>query len=117
MSDLFKSLRLLSLDEVSNLLGLSIGKVRRLIEEHDLICIKDGKEVKVPADAIHEGEPLHGLRGTVILLKDAGMSIDEIVEWLYTPNENLSSHESTPMAALNAGHKSPVRRAAQMLAI
>ena len=117
VSDLFKSLHLLSLEEVSNLLGLSVGKVRRLIEEHDLICIKDGKDLKVPADAIHDGEPLHGLRGTVILLKDAGMSIEEITEWLYTPNENLVHHESTPMAALNAGHKSPVRRAAQMLAI
>lgn len=117
MTDLFKSLQLLSLDEVSDRLGLSIGKVRRLIEEHDLISIKDGKELKVPSDAIHGSEPLHGLRGTVILLKDAGLSIDEIVEWLYTPNENLANHESTPMAALNAGHKSPVRRAAQMLAI
>lgn len=117
VTEVFKTVKLLSFSEVSDLLGLSVGKIRRLIEEHDLITIKDGKEPKVPAEIIQNGEPLHGLRGTVILLKDAGLAIEEITEWLYTPNENLVGHGSTPMAALLAGHKSPVRRAAQMLAI
>jgi excisionase family DNA binding protein len=117
VSDVFSAVELLTLSEVSDRLGISVGKVRRLIEEFDLITIKDGKEPKVPAELIHDGETLHGLRGTVILLTDSGLQIDEITEWLYTPNENLTEHGSTPMAALLAGHKSPVRRAAQMLAI
>ena len=108
---------LITLDEAANRLGLSVGKVRRLIEEHDLITIADGKERKVPAHLIKDKETLHGLRGTIILLLDCGLTIGEIVQWLYTDNENLQQHEGTPMAALLAGHKSPVRRAAQMLAI
>ena len=115
--DVFDAVELLTLSEVSERLNISVGKVRRLIEEFDLLTIKDGKEPKVPAELIHGGEPLHGLRGTIILLRDSGLELDEITEWLYTPNENLVAHGSTPMAALIAGHKSPVRRAAQMLAI
>jgi DNA-binding transcriptional MerR regulator len=115
--DVFDAVELLTLSEVSDRLNISVGKVRRLIEEFDLLTIKDGKEPKVPAELIHSGEPLHGLRGTIILLRDSGLELDEITEWLYTPNENLVDHGSTPMAALIAGHKSPVRRAAQMLAI
>jgi len=115
--DVFAAVELLTLSEVSDRLGISVGKVRRLIEEFDLITIKDGKEPKVPAELIQGTEPLAGLRGTIILLRDSGLELEEITEWLYTPNENLDQHGSTPMAALLAGHKSPVRRAAQMLAI
>ena len=115
--EVFSAVELLTLSEVSERLAISIGKVRRLIEEHDLIAIKDGKDLLVPAELIHTGEPLHGVRGTVILLLDTGLPIEEIVEWLYTPNENLDAHGVTPMGGLLAGHKSPVRRAAQMLAI
>ena len=117
VTDLFSAVELLSLDEVSVRLGISVGKVRRLIDEHDLVAIKRDKELMVPAELINTGEPLHGLRGTVILLLDAGLPILEIIEWLYTPNENLDAHGVTPMGALLAGHKSPARRAAQMLAI
>jgi len=117
VTDLFSAVELLSLDEVSEKLGISLGKVRRLIDEHDLIAIKRGKELMVPAELIHTGEPLPGVRGTVILLLDNGVPILEIIEWLYTPNEHLDAHGVTPIGALLAGHKSPVRRAVQMLAI
>ena len=117
VTDVFSAVELLTLTEVSERLAISVGKVRRLIEEHDLLTIKNGKEPMVPAELIHSGEPLHGLRGTIILLLDTGLELDEITEWLYTPNENLDAHGVTPMGGLLAGHKSPVRRAAQMLAI
>jgi hypothetical protein len=67
----------------------------------------------IPAETIVDGEPLHSLRGTIMLLIDCGIQPDEAVEWLYTENDIL---DTTPMASLLAGHKSPVRRAAQFLA-
>ncbi len=113
MSDVFSNVELISLDKAGDLLNISVGKVRRLIEEHALISIKRGSERLVPREIIVDGEPLHSLRGTIMLLIDCGLGLDAAMEWLYTENDLL---DSTPMASLLAGHKSPVRRAAQFLA-
>lgn len=113
VSDVFSSVEFIDYDRAGELLGISVGKVRRLVEEHSLISIKRGSERLIPADIIVDGEPLHSLRGTIMLLLDCGISLMDGIEWLYTENDIL---ETTPMASLLAGHKSPVRRAAQMLA-
>lgn len=102
----------LTIDEVAALLGLSSGKVRRLIEEHILFSVRVDKEPKVPAHLIVDGEPLSSIRGTLLLLLDIGLKVDEAIEWLYEENDNLGE---TPIAALLRGHKAPVRRAAQTL--
>ena len=113
MSDVFSKVEFIDLNRAGELLGISVGKVRRLIEEHSLVTVKRGTERLIPAETIVDGEPLHSLRGTIMLLIDCGIKPDEAVEWLYTENDIL---ETTPMASLLAGHKSPVRRAAQFLA-
>lgn len=102
----------LTIDEVAGLLGLSSGKVRRLIEEHILFSVRVDKEPKVPAHLIVDGEPLSSIRGTLLLLLDIGLKVNEAIEWLYEENDNLGE---TPIAALLRGHKAPVRRAAQTL--
>jgi len=102
----------LTLEQASDQLGLSTGKVRRLIEEQVLFAVKIDKQLQIPAEIIVDGEPLSSIRGTLIQLRDLGLSDDESVEWLYAENEMLGS---TPMAALLQGHKAPVRRAAQAL--
>ncbi|CAB4604583.1 unannotated protein [freshwater metagenome] len=51
-----------------------------------------------------------------MMLIDCGLNIQDAVEWIYTENDDLDLHGGTPMKALLAGHKSPVRRAAQFLA-
>jgi hypothetical protein len=113
VNDVLSGVPVISFDRAAELLGISVGKVRRLVEEHTLVSFKrDGAKV-IPADAIVEGEPLHSLRGTIMLLLDCGISLDESIVWLFEENEILGG---TPMASLLAGHKSPVRRAAQMLA-
>ena len=102
----------ISIDEAAVLLRLSSGKVRRLIEEHSLFVVRVDKEPKIPAHTIIAGEPLSSIRGTLLLLLDIGLELDEAIEWLYDENDNLGE---TPMAALLKGHKAPVRRAAQTL--
>jgi excisionase family DNA binding protein len=113
VNDVLASVPAISFDEAAELLGISVGKVRRLVEEHSLISFRRGVDKVIPAETIVDGEPLHSLRGTIVLLLDCGVSLQEGIEWLYQPNDLLGE---TPMASLLAGHKSPVRRAAQMLA-
>lgn len=102
----------LTLDQAAQQLGLSTGKVRRLIEEHILFSVKIDKEPKIPAHLIVDGEPLSSIRGTLLLLLDLGLSIGEAIEWLYDENDDLGE---APIASLLKGHKAPVRRAAQTL--
>ena len=102
----------LTIDEVADLLGISSGKVRRLIDEHILFSYKVEKEPMVPANLIVDGEPLSSIRGTMILLLDLGLSLQEAITWLYEVNDELGTE---PISALLAGHKAPVRRAAQEL--
>ena len=102
----------LTIDEVADLLGISSGKVRRLIDEYILFSYKVEKEPMVPANLIVDGEPLSSIRGTMILLLDLGLSLQEAITWLYEVNDELGTE---PISALLAGHKAPVRRAAQGL--
>ena len=104
----------LNIPDVAELLNIPLGKVHRLIEEHSLIETRINGVKKVPADAIQNGEPLHSLKGTVLVLLDSGFSLESPLEWLYTVEDSLGT---TPMAALVAGKKAEIRRLAQALAI
>lgn len=113
VSDVFANVTWLTIPEVAERLALPIGKVHRLIEEHQLVEVRIDGVRKVPADAIQDGVPLPSLHGTIIVLLDAGLTLEAAIEWLYTENDYL---DCTPMSALVAGRKSPVRRATQDLA-
>lgn len=102
----------ITIDQAAQQLGLSAGKVRRLIEEHALFSVRIDKEPMLPAHTIVDGEPLSSIRGTLLLLLDIGLELEEAIAWLYEENDDLGQ---TPMAALLKGHKAPVRRAAQTL--
>jgi len=104
----------LSLAEVSSALGVSPGKVKRLIEEHHLIGVRRDGEIKVPAEIIIDGEPLHSLRGTILVLIDSGFTVESAINWLYTVEDSM---KVTPMQSLLAGRKAEVRRIAQSLAL
>jgi len=104
----------LTVPEAGELLGIVPGKVRRLVEEHILIAVKRDGVLKVPAELIIQGEPLHSLRGTVLVLLDSGFSLKGAIDWLYSVEESL---KTTPMAALISGRKAEVRRIAQSLAL
>ena len=67
----------------------------------------------MPADFIKDGEPLGELRGTIVVLGDAGFNDDEAIHWLLTEEDSLGV---APIAALRAGRKAEVRRVAQALA-
>lgn len=93
-------------------LDLNQSQVRRLIEDNVLAATRVDGVLKVPADFIHEGEPLHSLQGTIVLLRDVGFESDELVQWLISDEESL---KASPVDALKAGRKAEVRRIAQAL--
>ena len=64
----------LTIPEVVEILGLPLGKVRRLLEERILLGTRVDGVVKVPSVFIVDGEPLGDLRGTLVVLTDAGFS-------------------------------------------
>jgi len=102
----------LTVPEIVEILGLPLGKVRRLLEERILLGTRVDGVLKVPSEFIVDGEPLGDLRGTLVVLTDAGFSDDECMNWLLNEEDSLGT---TPVAALRAGRKAEVRRVAQAL--
>jgi hypothetical protein len=104
--------RWLTLPELVDLLGIGVGKVRRLIEDRSLLATKIDGVLRVPESFIRDGEPLPELRGTLLVLHDSGYSDDEAMRWLLNEEESIGI---APIDALRAGRKAEVRRVAQAL--
>jgi len=106
----------LTLPDVAELMGLEVGKVRRLLQDRYLIGVRRGERnvLSVPAALIQHAQPLLELHGTLIVLSDAGFDNAAALEWLFTPDDSLPG---TPVDALRAGSKTEVRRRAQSLAL
>lgn len=105
--------RWLTIPDLVDILGIGVSKVRRLIEDRSLAARRIDGVWKVPELFIRDGEPLSELRGTLMVLSDAGFDNDAAIEWLLEPEESLGF---SPIEALRAGRKAEVRRVAQALA-
>jgi hypothetical protein len=103
----------LTLPEVGERIGEPVGRVRRLLDERQLIAARRDGVLKVPAGFLVDGHPLGSLRGTVFVLHDAGFSDEEAIDWLLATEESIGI---APLEALRAGRKTEVRRVAQALA-
>lgn len=102
----------LTIPDLTEILGLKVSQVRRLIEDRSLLARRIDGVWKVPALFIVNGEPMHELKGTLIVLADAGFTDEESMHWLLSDEESLGV---SPVAALLAGRKAEVRRVAQAL--
>lgn len=103
----------LTLPDLVAELGEPLGRIRRLLDERHLIGSKRTGVFAVPSVFIVDGAPLASLRGTVIVLQDAGFTDDEVIDWLLHDEESIGS---APIEALRRGRKSEVRRIARTLA-
>lgn len=106
----------LTVPDVAERMGIALSAVRRLIEERELLSARIGERnvIAVPEQFLDE-EVYRHLRGTFTVLADGGLSDEEILRWLFTPNDLLRTG-GTPVAALAAGFKTEVRRRAMELA-
>lgn len=103
----------LTIPDLVEILGVPPSKVHRLIEDRHLLATRVDGVLRVPAAFLRDGEPLHELRGTIMLLADSGYSDDEAMTWLTSPEDSLGV---SPVEALRSGRKAEVRRVAQALA-
>ncbi len=102
----------LTIPDLTDVLGLKVSQVRRLIEDRALLSARVDGVVRVPEVFIREGEPLGELKGTIVVLGDSGFSDWEAMKWLLNPEESIGI---SPIEALRAGRKAEVRRVAQAL--
>lgn len=100
----------LSLPELVELTGETLGRIRRFLDEKQLVGSRRDGALRVPSVFLVDAAPLGTLRGTTIVLQDAGFSDDEVIDWLLSPHESIGM---APIEALRAGRKSEVRRVAQ----
>lgn len=105
----------LTLPDVAERLDVSLTRVHSLVKDRGLIAVRrpDPAVRCVPALFLTEERILEPLRGTLVLLEDAGYGDEETLRWLFTPDESLPGR---PIDALREGHKTEIRRRAQALA-
>jgi excisionase family DNA binding protein len=103
--------------EAAKRLGVSVGKVRTMIREHELAAAvpnpgEKGAGQRVPADFIVEGEPVKGLPGLLTVLHDGGYDDRECIAWLYLD----ADLPGRPIDALRENRGSEAKRRAQAMA-
>ena len=91
-------------------LGLIVTKVHQLIRDRALLAVRTGGVLRIPAEFVADGQIVKGLTGTITLLTDAGYSDEEIIDWLFTPEDTLPG---APIVALRENRGREVHRRAQ----
>lgn len=106
----------LPLPDIAERLDVEVSRVRRLIEEGQLIAVRRGQPVvrMVPALLIADGEIIPHLAGTITVLRDGGFADEEVLSWLFTEDETLPGR---PIDQLRKGQRGEVRRRALALAL
>lgn len=105
----------LSVPEIAEELGLTVPAVRQLIRDREVVGVRRGENnaLYVPAAFFQDGHPVPSLKGTLVVLTDAGFDDRSAVAWLFRPDDSLPGR---PIDQLRGGRKTEVRRRAQALA-
>jgi excisionase family DNA binding protein len=101
--------------QASDLLGVSVSKVRQLIRENQLAAVvpAPGAGQKIPAALIQDGEIVKGVPGVLTVLQDGGYDHREALTWLFTADDTLPGR---PVDALRENRGAEVKRRAQAMA-
>jgi len=102
--------------QASDLLHVSVSKVRQLIREHHLAAAvpAPGAGQKIPAELIMDGEIVKGVPGLLTVLHDGEYDDREIIAWLFTADDSLPGR---PIDALRENRGSEVKRRAQAMSL
>lgn len=84
---------LLTQRETAEKLGIIPNRVKQLWDRHELLRVREDGKPMVPAQCLTQEDgqwiPLPAIRGTMIMLLDAGFSVEEATEWMLTEQESL----------------------------
>ena len=100
--------------ETARQLGVSVGKVRTMIRDHELAAAvpSPGAGQQVPADFLQDGLIVKGLPGLLTVLHDGGYDDRECIAWVYSD----LGLPGRPIDALRENRGSEVKRRAQAMA-
>ncbi|MER2092072.1 Rv2175c family DNA-binding protein [Saccharopolyspora rectivirgula] len=102
----------LPLPDVAERLGQPITRVHQLIREGQVVAVRRDGVLGIPAPFLTDAGVVKGLPGTITLLRDARYQDDEILRWLFTPDDSLPG---TPIDALRGNRGREVKRRAQAM--
>lgn len=100
----------LTIGEVAQRLGVSDKRVRQLVSDGQLLSARHDSAPHVPADFIDDKGVVKGLPGTITLLRDAGFTDAEALDWIFRSDDSLPG---TPIQALRENRGTEVKRRAQ----
>jgi hypothetical protein len=104
-------LDLVTLPEAAELLNVAVTRVSGLIKDGQLVASIDAEGRRaVPRAFVAGGTVLKALPSVITLLRDARYTDDEIVDWLFRPDDTLPG---TPVQALTDNRGTEVKRRAQ----
>lgn len=110
-------IEMISLPEVAVRLGVDVPSVHTLVRDGKLIALRRGEEPRsVPAAFIDGADVVKSLPSVIALLRDAGFSDEEIVGWLFRPDDSLGRPgvpSSTPIDELRTNRGTEIKRRAQ----
>lgn len=97
--------------DVAQKLGIELSKVRQLIKDGHLLAVRRKGVQAIPADLVANSEVMRFLPGVITLMRDGHYSDEEIVRWLYRPDDSLVG--GSCIAELVAGRGTEIKRRAQ----
>lgn len=106
----------LSFSAAARLLGTAVTTVEQMVRDRQLLAFKRSRVPVVPAVFVDADEPrvLKGLTGLITVLHDGGYPDEDILRWLFTPDDTLPG---APVDALAGDRGKEVTRRAQAMAL
>ena len=114
------------LPAVASMLGVPVTKVHQHLRERHLIAVRRDGVVVVPKIFFDDsGHVVKSLSGLLVVLRDGGYHVTEILRWLFTPDPSLTisrdgasepQPNARPVDALHSHQAREVIRRAQAMA-
>ncbi|MGJ0120837.1 Rv2175c family DNA-binding protein [Williamsia sp. MIQD14] len=93
-------------------LGLSAGKIRTMVAEHELLAVNVDGQPMIPEVFFDDDGIAKHLTGLIAVLYDGGFDRDGVMRWLFTVHDDLGEY---PARALHGHSAREMIRRAQAL--